>query len=307
MLLRKLPQSEFPSEYLVPRLLARNAAAAASIRSCLDGKAAVPVATNHEIAGRLQAERFWLYRQLHSQLRRDLGPVFLFFELKTMVNWLRVRQARATDALLHFFLTHSLLCPELQKTLREEEEAVVLAERLEEFFCTRLDPGFSGLATKYKKKGLLDFERRLHQLYFERIGLAASDTAVRSFFKGLVDQRNILALAKANLWQEKMTFVPGGDLAVNWERALAEPERADRVLARLHWESGLPREVQELSALEDFLLRRHCLILQRQARSGTVAQVIHSLWQQDIHAGNMGLLLHGRLVGRELLAAKVIR
>ncbi len=307
MLLRNLPQSEFPSEYLLPRLLARNAAAAASVQGCLDGDNPVPWATDQDIAGQLQAERFWLYHQLHSRLRCDLGPLFLFFELKTLVNWLRVRQARASGALLHSFLPQSLLCPELLKALQDEEEPKALAERLEKFLCTRLDPGFSGLAEGYKKKGLLAFEGQLYQLYFERIGLAAPEATVRSFFKGLVDQRNILALAKANLWQEKMTFVDGGYLAVNWERVLAEPKRADRVLARLQWESGLPREAQELSALEDFLLHRLCRILQRQARNGTKERIIHYLWQPDIHARNMGLLLHGRLVGGELLAAKVIQ
>lgn len=307
MLLRNLPQSEFPSEYLLPRLLARNAAAAASVQACLDGDNPVPWATDQDIAGQLLAERFWLYHQLHSRLRCALGPIFLFFELKTLINWLRVRQARASDGLLHSFLARSLLCPELHKTLRKEEEPAALAKRLEKFLCTRLDPGFTGIAAIYNENGLLDFEKQLYQIYLERIGLAAPEATVRSFFKGLVDQRNILALAKANLWQEKMTFVVGGDLAVNWQRALTEPKRADRVLARLHWESGLPREVQELSTLEDFLLHRLCRILQRQARSGTKERIIHYLWQQDIHARNMGLLLHGRLVGGELLAAKVIQ
>ena len=304
MLLRNLPQPEFPSEYLLPRLLARKAAGAAGVQACLDGKEAAPWATGQEIAGQSQAERFWLYHQLNSRLRHNLAPVFLFFELKTLVNGLRMRKARASTALL----PRTLLCPELQKTLQAEEEAPVLAARIEALFCARLAPVFSGLAKVYTEQGLLAFERRLYQLFLEHLGVPALEEAsVRSFFKDLVDQRNILALAKAHYWQEPMTFVAGGHLEVNWERALAEPERANRVLAALHWESGLPQGITELSDLEDFLLHRQALILQRRARGGTVAQILHYLWQQDILARNRGLLFHGRLVGEALCKAKVIQ
>ncbi|MBU2537638.1 MAG: hypothetical protein KKH22_04310 [Proteobacteria bacterium] len=307
MLLRDLPQSEFPAEYLVPRLLARNGAAATGVQDCLAGKKPVAWATDQEITGELLATRFWLYRQLHSRLRQDLGPVFLFSELKTLINWLRIRQAHASDALLHSLLSHSLLCPELQQALREETEAEPLAARLDTILCSRLDPAFSGIAARYSKNGLPDFEKRLYQLFFEHIGLTAANAVVRSFFKGVADQRNILAFAKASHWKDQPFFLPGGHLALNWEKAWAEPERADRLLTRLHWESGLPQGAKELSGLEDFLLRRQSLLLHRQARNGTVERIIHFLWQQDIHAGNMGLLLHGRLVGAEMLAAKVVQ
>lgn len=306
MLLRNLPQPEFPSEYLLPRLLARKAAGAAGVQACLDGKEAVPWATGQEIAGQSQAERVWLYHQLNSRLRHNLAPVFLFFELETLVNGLRLRRAEASAALLDFFPTRTLLCPELQKTLQTEEEAPALAARIEALFCGRLAPVFSGLAKVYTEQGLLAFERRLYQLFLEHLGVPASEASVRSFFMDLVDQRNILALAKAHYWQEPMTFVAGGHLEVNWERALAEPERAGKVLATLHWKSGLPQGIAELSGLEDFLLQRQTLILQRRARSNTVAQILLYLWQQDILARNRGLLFHGRLVGEALCKAKVI-
>lgn len=307
MLLRNLPQPEFPSDYLLPRLLARKAGATAEVQACFGGKEAVPWATGHEIAGQAQAERFWLYHQLNSRLRRNLAPVFLFFELETLVNCLRFRRAKDSVARLDFFPARTLLCPELQKILRAEEEAPVLAARVEALFCARLAPVFSGLAKVYTEKGLLAFERRLYHLFLEHLGLVAPQAAVRSFFKDLVDQRNILALAKAHYWQETMTFVAGGHLEVHWERALAESERAARVLASLHWQGGMPQGITELSALEDFLLHRQGLILQRRARSGTAAQILHYLWQQDILARNRGLLFHGRLVGEALLKAKVIQ
>lgn len=307
MLLRNLPQAEFPAEYLVPRLLAKNSAATAGVRDCLAGRKPVPWSTDQDIAEELLTTRFWLYRQLHSRLRQDLGSVFLFFELKTLINWLRVRQARASDTLLHSLLKHSLLCPELQQALQEEAEADVLAARLEKILRSGLDPAFSGLAARYAKNGLTDFERRLYQLFFEHIGLVAPNAVVRSFFKGVADQRNILAFAKGRFWNDQAVFLPGGHLAVNWQRVLAEPEKAERLLTGLRWKSGLPRGAKELSELEDFLLRRQSLLLHRQARNGTVEKIIHFLGQQDVHAGNMGLLLHGRLVGAELLAAKVIQ
>lgn len=307
MLFRNLPQSEFPAEYLIPRLLARNSAATAGMQDCLAGKKPVPWSTDQEIAEELLTTRFWLYRQLHSRLRQNLGSVFLFFELKTLINWLRVRQARASDTLLHSLLKHSLLCPELQQALREEAEADVLAARLEKILCSCLDPAFSGIAARYAENGLPYFEKRLYQLFFEHIGLVAPNAVVRSFFKSVADQRNILAFAKASHWKEQPFFLPGGHLALNWQKALAEPEKAERLLNGLRWESGLPQGAKELSELEDFLLRRQSLLLQRQARNGTMERIISFLWQQNIHAGNMGLLLHGRLVGAELLAAKVIQ
>lgn len=309
MLLRNLPQPEFPAEYLVPRLLVRKAARAAGVRACIDGKAALPcAAAGQETAAALQAERFWLYGQLNSRLRYQLGPVFVFFELKTLVNWLRIRRAKAPAETQLFLLTYSLLCRELHRILRNETDAGALARQLEECLCNRLSPQFSGIAALYIEKGLRIFEMRLYEIFFKSIGLSAPNAAVRSFLKTLVDQRNLLALAKGHYWQEKPPFLAGGHLTIHWKRTLAEPAQADRVLAGYHWQSGLPKEVSELSALEDFLHRRRGLALDRQARIGTVVErILHSLWQQEVHTGNMGLLAHGRLVGEELLGAKVIQ
>lgn len=307
MLLRNLPQPEFPSGYLLPRLLARKAAGAADVQACLEGKQPLPWATAQDIAGRSQAERVWLYHQLNSRLRHSLAPVFLFFELKSLVNGVRLRRARASADGLDFSPSRTLLCPELQKLLQTEEEAPVLTKRLEALLCARLAPGFSGLAAVYAGQGIAAFERRLYELFFAHLGLVAPEAGVRSFFKDIVDLRNILALAKAHYWQEPMTFLAGGHLEAQWEKALAEPERAGRLLATLHWESGLPQGIAELSGLEDFLLRRQALILQRRARSNTVAQILHYLWQQDLLARNRGLLFHCRLAGEELCKAKVIQ
>jgi hypothetical protein len=305
-MLRELPQPEFPADYIVVRLQVRKAMAAATIQAVLGGQADLPLTTDQEIAGQWQSERFWLYQQLNSYLRRELASVFLFYELGTLLNWLRVRQARGSDALLQFFLPHSLLCSEARKALREEGEAAVLAKRLEELFCLRLDPRFSGIAGVYNEKGLQGFERRLVQLFLETRGMSASQKSVRSFFRSLIDQRNVLALAKGHYWQEKVDFVTGGHLDMNWGQAAAEPARADMALARIHWQGGLPRGVTELSALEDFLLLRHRHYLHLQTPKGALEQILQYLWQQRILARNRGLLLHGWLVGNELLQAKVI-
>ncbi len=309
-MLRNLPQSEFPSDYLVPRLLARKAATTATLQACLDGKEVLPWSTDQEIARQLLAERFWLYRQLNSRLRQSLSPVFLFFELETLINWLRARKARATNSQLHFFLDYSLFCSEVRKALQEEEDAQLLAVRLDKLLCTHLDRHFSGIAENYQKNGLLDFERSLYQLFFEYRGVSALEPAVRFFFRSLVDLRNLLTLAKIHYWQdtgqEKAIIRASGHMNVNWKRAINNPNLAAKILASTHWQSGLPTDGRELSALEDFLLRRHDLVLHRQASRGVAEQILYYLWRQKLLARNMGLLLHRLLIGEEIIEAKIL-
>jgi hypothetical protein len=306
-MLRKLPQAEFPSAYLLPRLLARQAVAAASAQACYEEKGALPFATDQDITKQLLVGRLWVYQQLNSSLRRSLALVFQFFEWKSVFNWLRVRKARASVEYLDSFLDDSLLCAQMRSFLREETDASLLAQRLESFFCLHLDPHFSGIAAIYQKKGIPGFERRCHQLFFEHLGGKASEGAVRFFFNNLLHLRNILALAKSYRWQTREEFAVSGFEDTGWQRALENPARATAILARNHWRDGLPQNVCELAALEDFLMRRLGLIFKRQAGSGVAEQIISCLWQQEIQARNWGLLLHGHLLGNEMREARFIQ
>jgi len=307
MLLCEPPQPEYPIEYLLSRLMGRKAAASSELAACLAGSLPLPWATASEIGKNEQAERLWLYRQLPARLRRDLAPVFIFHELPLLINLLRMRRAGASP-FGPALPPGSLLCPEAEKTLNQAETADELAGKITALLAARLAPGFGELAGLYPARGLAAFEQSLYRLFFTLAGVGAKNAAVRLFFRELVDLRNLLALAKAHYWREEMAFIPGGLFAANWEKALAEPGRAEKILAVFGWPDGLPKEIATLSALEDFLLRRIGRTLRRRAAGEAPAdRLIDYLWFKDILAKNQGLLYYRRLTGDDIKLAKVIQ
>ena len=88
-LLHPYPAPGFPDDYLLARLARRRAV---RLASC-------PAGTGEEARRELDRELDWFHGQLEPELRRQLAPVLLYFELPALLAALRFMRAMDRRAL----------------------------------------------------------------------------------------------------------------------------------------------------------------------------------------------------------------
>jgi len=180
-LLVELPQPGYPADYLLARLPARRA-------RWERGAEMVPLA----------AEFRWLYGQLHQQLRRELAPLFVYFELRPLFLFLRGLASNTGKAGRELLAT-TLLADGLKRALSRERE-LTAAVRL---IGCRCPPG-ADLVHLYANGGLAAVEQGM-----TRQVLAAGRQApagLHDFWAAVIDLENTMALAKRRRWQAKRPF-----------------------------------------------------------------------------------------------------
>lgn len=199
-LLANPPQPEYPADYLLARLMARQPRWDQELAPA-DGNTTAGWAA-------LAAEFRWLYGQLHHRLRRELAPLFVYFELRPLFLFLRgVASGNAGKG--SELLATGLLADGLKQRLCAAQELPVALRLLE-----RAWPVAPPLHRLYAASGLAAVEEGLTRQLLEQGGQQRA--SLRAFWAALVDLENIMALAKRLRWQARRPFgySTGGTLAV---------------------------------------------------------------------------------------------
>ncbi len=266
-LLAELPQPDYPADYLVARLAARRSRWAAG-RSPGAGD-------DHGGMVSRAAEFHWLYGQLPRRLRRELAPLFVYFELRSLFLFLR-GLARGSKEGGKALFDGSLLHDGLRQRLLGEQEAGAAVRRLSRFW-----PAGTTLSRSYAAGGCAALEDEM-----TRQVLAAgrrSSAGLRDFWATLIDLENLMAVAKRRRWQARFPFayrcggIVGPRLLRKAEHgmvtSLADPMAAavESAVGEGNWQ------------LEDLLVTRVQQRLARTARTAApAASVAAYLW--GIHA-----------------------
>lgn len=258
-LLKSTKTGGFPRAYLLARICGRRAAIGGRALSWRE----------------LTREYAWVYARLDNGAARALTPYFSLFELKRLLTCLRLLRGQDASR-ISALLSESLMRVSLQRQLLKEGDFArtlhqiivdlnlgdVSIERVEEFL-ERQD--WSQLEEEI-------FDAGLHQAL-----KGSRSRIVQTFFRELIDVRNLQALGKAMHWQQKRapSFLAGGDIPTRrLQRAFANGDTAST--ARLAREKEQPTPT---GAFEERLLHRLEQRLQRVAREqGGIAQVLHYLW-----------------------------
>jgi hypothetical protein len=303
-----VPADGFPADYVVARVSGRRARLVTDWRQFLAAGRPSP-ASDEEVWAALLGEYGWLYRQMNSRLRRDLAPVLALFELKTIVLCLRNRAAQRI-AEIDRLLEGSLLSENVQRALRHGTDVrssiAELAKVLGAFM-----PQLAGVEAAYASEGLQGFERELNRGYLSFVMSSALHPAVRWFFQGFVDLRNVMILYKHVRWRidGAAEFMPGGRLETSRLRVLADhkdPAALEALLAEVTGRAPEPLAVSE-GTLESVLLGHMTRQLRERGRDDAPAGVILDYaWRVYAQARNLSVIAHGRQLDAALLERELV-
>lgn len=214
------PQPGYPADYLLARLAVRRR------------RWEEELAPRGEAAGSwaaLAQEFRWLYGQLNAQLRQELAPLFVYFELRPLFLFLRglagTKGGEGTRVLMA-----TLLADGLKRDLLREHEAGAALRLLSRVWPTKIDLGRLAATG-----GLAAVEQEMTR---QVLAIAASRPAVlQRFWAAVADRENVMALAKRLHWQAERPFAYHAGGAID-RRRLRKSEQ-HRALSRTLSLSGV--------------------------------------------------------------------
>lgn len=239
------------------------------------------------------AERYWLFRQMDAELRRELAPLFVYFELGTMTRVLRyLAGERPGDA--DRVLRTSMLAPRIRTVLRGREGVTEILSHLER---SPAGPALSlvGIRKNYDAGGLQRCEEFLRRRFLEQALAIVRQSDLAFFFRAVVDHRNILAMAKWLRWRPESVPVPvsGGQVALTGSGQQFTAEALARMVRRLtHGPS--PTGDQLRPEFLEPVLQAHLLrqVTRRRRKGNVAAASIEHTWRGYAFARECSLRLH---------------
>lgn len=257
----------------------------------------------------LLTEFEWLYAQMDRGLRARLAPVFVLFELKTVVLCLRNRAAQRLGD-IEGLLARSLLSAPLQQALRQERDLRSAVAAVTEILAGAA-PRLRESAQAFADHGLRGFEDSLMRSWLAYVATVPLHPVVRWFFGAFIDLRNVMILYKELRWEldEAAAFIPGGTIDVlRFERLLARRELAcvDEAVREATGLGTVPAAASE-GALETVLLASLTRRLRQAGREDEdVGLVLDYLWRNYVQARNLAVLYHGRDLAASTLERELV-
>ncbi len=317
-LLRHIGREGYPFEYLLSRVRGRRSRLIRDWRTLaleaapLDylGSAQYQGFIRDRSAGglwrSLLKEHGWVYGQLDGRGRTILAPYFLYAELKTIFVCLRFLQGEKEERPGEM-LAASLLADDIKEVLAKGAAADSVKDL--ERALVRWSSRFGGLSALYADKGLRGLEHELARRLIVVVLQSALHPVVQGFFRRIADARNILALFKAVHARSDRTdaYIQGGALAV--ERLQQLQERADpfAVIGLVREASGIAIADPGPTQVEVALYRGISKYLRAAGRDPLdVALVLEYLWRCSLEVTNLSLLLAGKDLPRETIAAELV-
>lgn len=310
-LLRQQAYEGYPTEYLLARVRGRRGrlvtARTGGGGGVAEGTINLAGRTEPEARALLHAELRWMYRQMNGDLRRTFAPLFLWFELRTIILSLRFRRRGERERAFRL-LAASLLGEEVRRVLAGEGEPAAVIDALAPLLATVGEP-CRELGTLFRKRGGREWEERLATIYLEEMAGARLHPVLAEFFRGVIDLRNLGVLAKEIRWggRDPQAFASGGELSP--ERLLkAREEGTPAALALL---IGSLRGMAPLGEApanpEPLLLSWLTRKVRRLAREPSgMGLILDYLWRHFIEVRNLGIVFHGAALERPALHGELI-
>lgn len=309
-------QEGYPTEYLLARVRARRAELVTDwlappgppeTAAPLRHRAAYRGMTAAQASEKMRQEFRWVYLQMNQGMRNLFAPLFLWFEVRTILISLRLRRGGEKEQASPL-LEASLLGKRVQRVLRGEEEPFTGKDPLSELL--KADAGRSrALGALYREQKGREYEEQFVVLYLERMARLTLHPVLREFSRSLIDQVNLLALAKQLRWQleDPRALIGGGTIPKErLERVLKEGSAAGLVTL-LRSQPGLGELSAPPDDLEHFLLCRLTRKVRKLGRDPLgIGSILAYLWECYVQARNARLVHHAQVPGGETPGAELI-
>ncbi|HYQ47913.1 MAG TPA: V-type ATPase subunit, partial [Thermodesulfovibrionales bacterium] len=206
-------------------------------------------------------------------------------------------------------LSASLLSDEIREILSESADELAAVRAMEnKLVC--LSGRFAGITEILQQKGLTGFEHALSERYLSVIVGAGMTPFLLTFFMRLIDARNILNLArlvKLGVLAEH-PFVPGGRISIGTLGEILGSKNHQGIKKLLREFTGEEAGSIEPVRLEAFLYRGITRSLKKGGRDAlSFSPILEYLWRCSIEAMNLSVLIYGRDLERDVVAAELVR
>ena len=255
----------------------------------------------------LLREHSWLFGQMEEDVRKIFAPYLLYAELRTVficLRYLHGERAQKTGEILEV----SLLADAVKDILRDGE-TVTAVKGLECMFC-RLSTDFAGLSAQYEEKGLREVEQHLTNGFLSYIIGTSLHPVMKEFFSRIIDARNILYVYKALRLNARNAdaFISGGAIPIPQLQGLMDKDDLIAVISLIRQASGITITAPDPTQVEVALYRGITRYLHKEGRDPLGAELILDyLWRCSLEVMNLSLLLAGKDLEREEIAAELVR
>ncbi len=247
---------------------------------------------------------------MNPRLRAAFAPVFVLFELKTIILCLRNKSIQKIVN-IEILLARSLLAERLQELLRRETDVRSTVAALTDALAGTAE-SFGALENAYAQDGLKGLENNLTRIYLQYIRKQRLHPVIKKFFLSFIDLRNIVLLYKQLRWEveDGLPFISGGTIDPSrFQQLLArkDPAELDTLIASMTGLKTLTIASTE-GALETSLLASLTRKLQKLGRENEdVGLILDYIWRIYIQARNLAVLYHGKQLDADTLERELVR
>ncbi|MGE5894153.1 MAG: V0D/AC39 family V-type ATPase subunit, partial [bacterium] len=314
-LLERTEDRGYPTEYLLTRIRSKRSQLIRDWKSMLLDIGSLENVSSGRYRGlalektpegiwrRLIREYRWVYSQMNGELREIFRPFFVYSELRTLFICLRHAEDR-TAGRLDELLSLSLLSQSLKAVLMKSEDIPTAVDGIERIFRS-LSENFSGLREILDDEGLRGVEQRITERYLVHTMNTNLHPLMKRFFIRIIDSRNILKLYKHLKLNMKApaVFTPGGSIAEERMRDILDAGDLFAVGPLIQRFTGVRIDAMETARVENALYRAITRFLKQEGRDPLgIGPILDYLWRCSIETMNLGILLHGRELERDLVS-----
>lgn len=317
-LLQEIEDRGYPTEYLLSRIRGRRVSLVSDWEPLLLGAVTVqslplhyrdfaPDTSPQSEWRHLLREFRWVYFQMNKRLRKIFSPFFLYAELRTLFFFLRYRTTNEQTK-WEQLLSVSLLSKRCKMRLKRSED-IQDAVRMVEELLVSYSSLFRGTGETFIKEELRGMERWLTNRYLEHAATLSLHPVIEKFFVRTIDSRNLITLYKRLRWDLKgeADFVKGGSISGRTLKAAADKGDMFNALRMIEAFTGVAVQTPDATSVEKSLYKGMTRTLRREGREPSgVALILDYLWRCSMEIRNLGVLMHGEGIDRDILRTELI-
>jgi vacuolar-type H+-ATPase subunit C/Vma6 len=248
-------------------------------------------------------EYHWFYFQMNKKLRSIFRPFFLYHEISTIVHCLRYKLEEDTGTDREMVLFFSLLSERIKKILMMDADLPSTLKALDKLYSSP-DYKKTKLGELFSVEGLKGVEQKITGICLNEIIRSRLHPVMKSFFETLVDAINIMTIYKFLRWniRTESLLVEGGSIRSSTLKRLIRTGGNPDITEFIKERTGLGTEELTASRIENRLHRgitKKARVLKRDGSD--IGTILDYLWKCSTEARNLGILLHGKNIDRDVL------